>query len=632
MKKFPEIDRSSLGLTGFVFAALLFLSLNLIAAFAFSNYRADLTENKLYSLSQGTKDAIAQIREPLTIRFYMSGQLAKVSEDHASYAVRVLELLEQYAAAAGGKIILQVIDPEPFSKKEDEALSYGLKGIPLGNSSEFVYMGLTITNSADRKRVIALLDPARESFLEYDISKYIADLTRSKRPTVGVISTLPIDGQGHPNQMYPKYLPRWTITKLIRDVFDVHFISRQTLEISKDIDVLMLVNPKRFPEETFYAIDQFVMRGGRLLILIDPMSETEVAMGDAPYSVTPDLSTLFERWGIAFEGNRFVGDAMLARPVSQNKDGQNLQIPFPAWIGITKNYLNPEDPVTGSLSSVNLAYAGDFTLAKKIPDIEVTPLIRTSPESALFPSEMGLEPDPAGMYRSFKSDGKARTVAVRVRGKPVSAFKETPKSYFLKRDPHIAKAVKTTNIILIGDADFLSDKYWTTKDKVLDEVRLHPFAGNADLVINALDNLSDSASLITLRSKAEWQRPLTVIEDLAKQSGKTYREEEGRLRMELTAAREQLKALTEAAEKETAEIVARKEMEKIRELQNRIVRIRSELRAVQTILSRDVLALERKLMLMNVFLVPSVLVVIALLVSWRRRIRRLSSVKKGKKA
>lgn len=629
MKKFSDIDRSFLGLTGFVFAAFLFLSINLIAALAFSNYRADLTENKLYSLSQGTKEAIAQIREPLTIRFYMSGQLAKVSETHASYAVRVLELLEQYASAAGGKIILQLIDPEPFSKKEDEALSYGLTGIPLGNSSEFVYMGLTITNSADRKRVIPLLDPLRESFLEYDISKYIADLTRSKRPTVGVISTLPIDGQGRPNQMYPKYLPRWTIMSQIREIFDVHFISRQTLEVSKDIDVLMMVNPKKIPEETAYAIDQFLMRGGRLLILIDPMSETEIAMGDAPYAVSPDLSILFDQWGLSFDPYRFVGDAMLAQPVNQKKDGQTLQVPFPARIGISKTYMNPDDPITGSLSSINLSYAGHFTLNKKVRDIEVTPLIMSSPETALFSTEEGSQPDPAKMYRSFKADGKSRILAVRVRGKPASAFKETPKSNFLKRDPHIAKAVKTTNIVVIGDADFLADKYWTTKEKVLGETQLHPFADNADFVINALDNLSDSASLITLRSKAAWRNPLTLIEDLAKQSGKTYREEEGRLRGELDAARKQLKELTESAEKETAEIVARKELEKIRNLQNKIVRLRSELRSVQSILSRDVIALETKLMIINVLFVPALLVIIALLVSWRRRVRRLSSVRKG---
>lgn len=630
MKKISNIDRSSLGLTGFFFAVFLFLSLNLIAALGFSNYRADLTENKLFSLSQGTKEALAQIREPLTVRFYMSGQLAKADETYAAYAVRVLELLEQYVAAAKGKIILQVIDPEPFSKKEDEALSYGLKGIPLRGSSEFAYMGLTITNSADRKRIIPLLDPMRESFLEYDISKYITDLTRSKRPSVGVISTLPIDGQGKPGLMYPKYIPRWTIMQQIRDIFDVHFISRQTLDIPKDIDVLMLINPKRFPEETFYAIDQFVMRGGRLLILIDPMSEAEVSMGEAPYSVSPDLTMLFDRWGLNFDSENFVADAMLARSVTQKKDGQTLQVPFPARIGISKDYLNPDDPVTGSLSSVNLAYAGYFTLDKKVPDIEVTPLIMSSPESALLPAEEGLKPDPAKMYRSFKADGKTRVLAVRVRGKPASAFKETPKSNFLKRDPHVAKALKTTNIIVIGDADFVADKYWTNKENMLGEIRLHPFAGNADFVINALDNLSDSASLITLRSKAAWQRPLTVLENLAKQSGKTYRQEEGRLRAELEKARRQLKALTASAEKETAEIVARKEMERIRELQNKIVQLRSELRAVQTILNRDVFALENKIMLLNLLLVPSVLVVIALLISWRRRVRRLSSVRKGK--
>ena len=280
MKKIADLDRSTLGVLGLILAVILFFSINVIAAFTLKSYRLDLTQAKLYSLSEGSLRAIGQIREPITIRFYLSGKLAKVSQIHATYAVRVIELLEQYASASDGKIKLEIIDPEPFSGKEDEALSYGLKGIPVGNSSEYVYMGLTISNSSDRRRTIALLDPSRERFLEYDITKYLTDLTRAKRPTIGIISTLPIDGRGEPQLMYPKYHPRWAVMNVVRDIFNVRFISRQTLDIPPDIDVLMLVNPKKFNEETLYAIDQYIMRGGNMLVLIDPFSETEVALGE----------------------------------------------------------------------------------------------------------------------------------------------------------------------------------------------------------------------------------------------------------------------------------------------------------------------------------------------------------------
>ena len=246
MKKIADLDRSTLGVLGLILAVILFFSINIIAAFTLKNYRLDLTQAKLYSLSEGSLRAIDQIREPITIRFYLSNKLAKVSQIHATYSVRVIELLEQYASASDGKIKLEVIDPEPFSGKEDEALTYGLKGIPVGNSSEYVYFGLTISNSSDRRRTIALLDPSRERFLEYDITKYLTDLTRAKRPTIGIISTLPIDGRGEPQLMYPKYHPRWAVMNVVRDIFNVRFISRQTLDIPPDIDVLMLVNPKKF--------------------------------------------------------------------------------------------------------------------------------------------------------------------------------------------------------------------------------------------------------------------------------------------------------------------------------------------------------------------------------------------------
>ncbi len=624
MKKIADLDRSTLGVLGLILAVILFFSINVIAAFTLKSYRLDLTQAKLYSLSEGSLRAIGQIREPITIRFYLSGKLAKVSQIHATYAVRVIELLEQYASASDGKIKLEIIDPEPFSGKEDEALSYGLKGIPVGNSSEYVYMGLTISNSSDRRRTIALLDPSRERFLEYDITKYLTDLTRAKRPTIGIISTLPIDGRGEPQLMYPKYHPRWAVMNVVRDIFNVRFISRQTLDIPPDIDVLMLVNPKKFNEETLYAIDQYIMRGGNMLVLIDPFSETEVALGEVPYSIRPDIDKLLTNWGISFDPSHFVADTTLARTVAHSEDGKSMQTKFPPWLAVNENYLSPEDPVTSAISTVNLAYAGSFNVIKKTDHLTVTPLIFSSKESELLQTIQGLTPDPAAMLRNFTPGGKNMILGLRIKGTPDSAFDKAPTRNFLKQRPeaHIEKAEAPVNIILIGDSDFLADKFWTTKSNMLGVEQLYPFAGNADLIVNALDNLSGAASLIDLRSKAEWRRPFTVIENLALNAGRQYREQEALLFGELQTAQLRLKELTRRSSGENSELLSREDKTEIQALQERIITLRAALRSVQNILSRDILALQSTVILLNVVFVPALLVITALFVAWRRRARR----------
>ena len=624
MKKISDIDRSVLGVAGLVLSVILFFSVNIIAAFTLKNYRLDLTQSKLYSLSAGSLKTIEQIKEPVTIRFYLSGKLAKVSQLHATYAVRVIELLEQYASAANGRIRLEIIDPQPFSKKEDEALAYGLKGIPVGDTSEYVYIGLTLSNSSDRRRTIPLLNPSRERFLEYDITKNLKDLTNAKRPVVGIISTLPIDGRGEPNMIYPKYHPRWTIMNVIRDVFDVRFISRQTLDIPADIDVLMLVNPKKFNEETTYAIDQYVMRGGNLLVLIDPFSEMETALGDAPYALRPDIEKLLNSWGISFNPKTFVADMSLARTVSHTEDDKTVQTRFPPWLAVNDNHLNPDDPVTGTIKSLNLAYAGSFEMTKKVDDLSVIPLIFSSKESEAVDTVFGLSPDPVAMRRDFKPSGKNMVIGIRLRGKPNSSFDKAPDKNFLKKraQTHIEKALKTVNIILIADSDFLADKFWTEKSNTLGTEQLYPFAGNADLIVNALDNLSGTTSLIESRSKTQWRRPFTVIEEMTLMAGRNYRIQEAILHNDLKRTQNRLKEITEKASDDGKDILSAKDKEEIRNLQERTIALRAALRSLQNILNRDIMAFRSIIILFNVVFVPALLIIIALFIAWRRRVRR----------
>ncbi len=631
MKKISDMDRGKLGIFGLIAAVILFFCVNIVATFALKDYRADLTESRLYSLSAGSKEAVSKIKEPITIRFYVSEKLSTASQVYATYALRVLELLEQYVTASDGKIRLEVIDPQPFSKAEDEALAYGIKGIPVADSSEYVYMGLSISNASDRRRTIAMLDPSRERFLEYDITKYLTDLTRAKRPVVGIISTLPIDGRGEPHLIYPTYQPRWAIMKQIREIFDVRFISRQILDIPPDVDVLMLVNPKRFMDETLYAIDQYVMRGGNLIILADPYSEIEKGMGEGSFAVTPALDKLFSAWGITFEPKSVVGDMRLAQTVSHTEDGKSVQVKYLPRLDVSEGYLSPEDPITNALGNVVMSTAGSFNVVAEKPDLTILPLILSSQETEMIPTDALLLPDPSGLLRSFKNSGRTRVLGLRIKGTPESAFDRAPKRNFLKQRPeaHIEKAVKPVNIVLIGDSDFLADRFWAFTDTALGVDQIHPFAGNGDLVVNALDNLSGSVSLIDLRSKAEWRRPFILLDVLAQNAERRYRAQENEIVSELNRTQKELRELTQRSSSEGDDLLSRADMDRMQELRDRLLTLRSDLRAVQSVLTRDVAALQSFIVLLNVAFVPGLLAVVALFVAWRRKSRRRSSHRKG---
>ena len=239
--------------------------------------------------------------------------------------------------------------------------------------------------------------------------------------------------------------------------------------------------------------------------------------------------------------------------------------------------------------------------------------------------------DVADLARRLKPSGKNYALGVRIKGTPVSAFDKAPTRNFLaqRTQAHIAKAVKPTNIVLIADSDFLADRYWTDSDDLMGTKQYYPFAGNGDLVVNALDNLSDSASLIDLRSKTEWRRPFVVLEELAQKSDKQYREQENKLFVDLAETQDRLKSLTENASEAGADLLNREDMEQIRTLQERVVELRKSLRAVQSVLNRDMVAMQTSLMILNIVLVPALLLIVALFVAWRRRNRRFSGFRKG---
>ncbi|MCA0448612.1 MAG: Gldg family protein [Proteobacteria bacterium] len=300
-----KMGRSALGGMGIALAAILFVAVNSLAGPLLQGLRLDLTSDKLFTLSQGTRAILGRIDEPVTLRFYYSERLGREIPSYGVYAVRVREMLEEYRDAARGKLRLQIIDPPPFSDEEDRAVAFGLQAVPLNQQGETVYFGLAGSNTADKEESIAFFQPDRERFLEYDLTKLVYNLATPKKPVVGLMTMIPMAGEFR--SMRPT--PPSAVYSQLTQFFEVRGIEPNATEIPADIGVLMLVHPKELPESTLYAIDQFAMRGGRLLVFVDPHAESDAARGGPAAmggNTGSDLKKIFDAWGIEMEPGKLL--------------------------------------------------------------------------------------------------------------------------------------------------------------------------------------------------------------------------------------------------------------------------------------------------------------------------------------
>src|SRR5258708_15747072 len=320
-------------------AAILFVALNIAADAWLTTERLDLTATGQFTLADGTRNIIAKIAEPITLKFYYSKKVAADYAQTSAYARRVRDLLAEYAALSHGKIILEDVDPEPFTAAEDEATSNGLTGAQT-DSGDTVYFGLVGTNRIDGKEVIAYFTGEREPYLEYDLSTLIYHLSTPTKPVLGIISSLPLDtglggmaaalqGNAQPNTIYAE----------LSESFATRILDPNLSRIPSNVAVLMVVHPPNLSAAQLYAVDQFVLGGGRALVFVDPNSELAQAgggfdprSGGAPMS---DLPRLFKAWGVAFNSDKVIADRALAQRVQVSSDLRNPVASYPIWLHLS---------------------------------------------------------------------------------------------------------------------------------------------------------------------------------------------------------------------------------------------------------------------------------------------------------
>lgn len=627
-----------------VLGAIVFVGVNTAVNSWFRTARIDLTENGLYTLSDGTKNILRNLREPITLRFFYSAETAKSFPTIHAYAERVRDLLQEYRAIAGGNIVIEEIDPLPFTEEEDRAAALGLQGAPTQNG-ENVYLGLSATNMADGQEAVPFFQTEREPFLEYDLTSIIYRLNQAKKPKLGIMTGLPLaQGSGGVMAQMQGQTQPFVAYAQLQQIFDLTPVDMDAKLIPADIDALILAQPKALSQETLYALDQFVMRGGRIIAFVDPMSEIAQLEAQQSGEAQPGMPFgsdlwLLKSWGVAYNPDEVVLDRARAQKV-QYGQGARAVVDYPVWLGLSKDDdpelsdFDADDLVTSSLSVLNLASVGHLG-QEQGATTTLTPLVRSSDDAMLFSAgQLALQADPDMLMSQFLKTGERYTIAARIAGPLKSAFPEgAPKSPPPKEGeappPALPAHIGETsgaNIIVVADTDIFDDRFWV---QVQNESLAVPIADNLAFIASAAENMLGSNDLISLRARATADRPFTVVENLRKEADVRFLREEQDLNARIAEVQEKLQALQsktpEGADAATVTPEQQAELEKFR---GELAETRGRLREVQRELRSGIDSLGNTLAGINIVLVPALLVIAAVIIAVLRR-RRIAAAQQA---
>ncbi len=587
-----RINRHHLAWGALALGAIILLAVNLIASSALRDARLDLTKERLYTISEGTRKALRSIDEPIDVRVYFSKKLGEAAPSYGKMFERVRNLLDQYSGIARGKLQVTFLDPEPFSDAEDRAVAAGLKGIRLNQEGEMGYFGIVGTNSTDTESNLPFLATDRERFLEYDVTKLIVTLANQTKSGIGLIAGIPIEGSpGHP-MLGRQPSPGILMLDHIREFFQVKTIAKDAKEIPSDIGVLMVVQPEGISADLAYAIDQFALSGGKVLAFVDPVSEMGRQGGNPMMMMMqgpPDLAEfdkLLKAWGVAFDTGKVAGDISRARRVQFGSGPRSSVTEYVLWLGLDKRNLDERDVLTGGVERLNFASAG---FLEKAPDAttQFAPIIKTTGDAMVIPAEsVSMMPDAVTLLRNYKRGGKVLVVGARISGDAKTAFPDglpappapepkadadkdkAPTADKGKNDKGAAKtdtkaadkkeptpaaekkaeappapspkhvASGKINVVVVADTDFLNDQFWVEVREFLGQQVAIPNSHNGAFVLGALENLSGSDALISLRGRGISDRPFELVADLRRDAEQRFRNKE----QELTARLRELQS------------------------------------------------------------------------------------------
>lgn len=623
--------RKALGGGTVAVLALLFLALTVLSGLLLRGARLDLTENRLYTLSQGTLNIVRTLPEPVTVTLFYSAEAAADLPQLRTYAARVRELLEELASRSNGKLRLNVVDPQPFSEDEDRASELGIRSVPLGSAGGQLWFGLAGSNSTDGKAVIEFLDPAKEPFLEYDIAKLIQQLGAARKPVVGWLSELPMQGGFDPNAGQPT--DPWLVLSQAQELFDVRLLEPTLTQIDPAIEVLVLVHPKTLSPAARFAIDQFALKGGRILLFVDPLAESDTSAAEPGNPLAAfgaerasKLDDLLTAWGVQFDRANAIGDLTYGITVSMQPGAPPSR--HIGILGLDQTALSGDDVTTATLGSINLASSG-FLAPLAGASTRFEPLLQSSVDSAAIPAQrFEMLMDPGTLREGFKSGGQRLALAARVTGKVRTAFANgAPGGVTLPTGATaLGESTQPLNLIVVADTDLLSDFLWVRQQNFFGQRVAQAWANNGDFVWNAIDNLAGSGELISLRGRASFRRPFERVEALRRDADDRFRAKEVELEQELEATEQTLTQLQSQGSEQPGLLVSPQQQAEIDRFEGEKLRIRRDLREVRRGLDQEIEALGERLKLLNIVVAPLLFAGVAMMMAWWRRRRQAAIV------
>ena len=612
MNWLSKLSKTKLSWLALALGAVILFSVNMIGWESLKLYRFDVTENKLFTLSDSTRKVIADVDDPITLKFYYTDALGARAPAYGLYADRVQALLGHYSSLSNGRIVFQKISPEPFSDEEDRAVAAGLTAVPLGTTQEKGYLALVGSNSTDDEEVIAFMTLQRSAFLEYDLTRMVQKLSKPARKTIGLITGLDMAGAMGPNG---KPIPPWLIMGQMEAFFNVRPIASNAKEVLGNIDILMIVAPKKLSDELAYSIDQFALSGKPVVVFADPFSELNPRNPTALHKDGANFRKLLSGWGADIVSDKVVGDPQNSRRIQFNSATNPVIVNYIVWMSYDDKVFDLNAPVFSRVKRLVMATPGAISHNKKA-GTKLRPLITTGSDTALLSTELMVPPDPVKLLNNYQSDNKRKILAARLSGVAKAGFKAL-KSTNGKTESQTSGKI---NVVVVSDADMLYDSFWARAGNSGGQRVVVPIANNQDLLLNVLENMSGGAALSGLRGRGIENRPFTRVQNLQRRAEARYRKRERVLSDNLKQAQKKLAEIQARATSDQA-ILSDEDKEAIAKIRHEVVAVRRDLRDVQRSLNQDIEQLEWRVQMINTAGVPLLILFGALVWFVRRRLR-----------
>ncbi len=603
-----DYKKTLLSVTGLVALFLILIFVNIIVSYA--NIRWDVTEDNNYSLSDGTKNILSSLSEPVTIKFFYSQSNPDIPANIKIYANEVRDFLSEYKHAGKGRIKVEVYDPKPDSDEEEWAEKYGIQ--PMRTPGGKIYCGLVFV-SADQEDVIEWLDPDKEQVLEYDLTSIIQGIQSDKKIVVGIITSLPVFGTvGRPTRQTQRTEKEWLFITEMKKIYDVRQINPSVQKIDPLLNLLLVVFPKNLSPQLEYAIDQYVLSGGKALIFMDPLCVSDRTQGQREFirSSGASLDKVFKAWGVSMDSTKAVAD--FDQP-TQVRTGDNRMEENPLMISARGEAFNKDAVITAGLESMLFPIAGAIKKSGDV-DSEFEPLVHSSRNSALmdaFKAYLGVE----AIKKDFVPAGERFNIAVRLRGKFKTAFPEgqpNSKDSEEKKWAHIKEGKKPATIIIVSDADMLADQFYVQRRNVFGLVISEMFNDNLNFLSNASEILTGSDDLIGLRSRGKFERPFTAVVKLKRTAQERWLTKENELVKQMEETTQKLRQIEEQKDVSQEMILSPEQEVEIAKFKEQRQKINRELKQVRRNLRASIETLGATLKGINIFLMPFLVALIGI--------------------